>query len=170
MPAVLTPAEYPRFPDLRPIGKRGISQFPIPADSESALSRESGIPSPVCRPNRESGERELVISGPPPQCPSDRRLCSLLSLRWAELIEALLFKLVPNAGGETLGKAAVEVHPHRDRCRAAELSPSRPSKLDHGSTGMMAGRAPLSVIRIATVQALTETTVTSTVLESTFID
>ena len=37
--AALAPAGYPRFPDLRPIGKRAISPFPIP-------SRKSGIPSP----------------------------------------------------------------------------------------------------------------------------
>jgi hypothetical protein len=41
MAAALAPAGYPRFPNLRPIGKRAISPFPIPSPS-----RKSGIPSP----------------------------------------------------------------------------------------------------------------------------
>ncbi len=38
VPAVLTPAGYPRFPDLWPIGKRrGISRFPIPSPAKSGI-------------------------------------------------------------------------------------------------------------------------------------
>jgi hypothetical protein len=51
------PQGTPDFPILRPIGKRGISLFPIPAESGIGDSL------PDSRPNGESGERELGISG-----------------------------------------------------------------------------------------------------------
>ena len=43
------------------IGKRGISRFPIPA--ESGIGDSLRVPGPVSRPNRESEERELGTSG-----------------------------------------------------------------------------------------------------------
>ena len=60
---MLTQTGIPDFPIPGQIGKRGISRFPIPAESGIGDSL------PDSRPNRESGERELGISGSGPGQP-----------------------------------------------------------------------------------------------------
>jgi hypothetical protein len=57
LPRTPIPGPGTTIPGPGRIGKRGISRFPIPAESGIADSL------PVSRPNRESGEQELGTSG-----------------------------------------------------------------------------------------------------------
>ncbi len=104
----------PRFPIPGRIGKRGISRFPI--------SAESGIGDslPDSRPNRESGERELGISGSGELtgrqrsgcCHWPQHLCSCLpaSGRCHCQVRTLRLGVGPQAESESVPAGCIMIH------------------------------------------------------------